>query len=225
MRPEEYGLAYRAAYARARAAAEKEAAEVLPLAEAVVPLRFLEEVLAQRSQRAAAEEREAQARYEVLLAKAEAARKQLQVALEAAQAEAAPELREKSRVLEVMSRVLRFEDVDLREAKAAAEAKEAEATKAEAAVLASSHAAPPRRRPPHPRAPLPPPHAGLPPNATPAGGGGGGRLEQVQGQSSFLVARPHPPGAAGSMVRGGCHVRGAGRCGRHGVPVGWGVVR
>ena len=152
-RPEEYGLAYRAAYARARAraAAEKEAAEVLPLAEAVVPLRFLEEVLAQRSQRAAAEEREAQARYEVLLAKAEAARKQLQVALEAAQAEAAPELREESRVLAVMPRVFRMEGkvvdenkvcyVDLREAESAAKAKEAEATKAEAAVLA-----PTRRR-------------------------------------------------------------------------------
>ena len=189
MRPEEYGLAYRAAYERARAAAEKEAAEVLPLAEAVAPLRFLEEVLAQRSQRAAAEEREAQARYEVLLAKAEAARKQLQVALEAAQAEAAPELREESRVLAVMERVFLMEDVDLREAEAAAKAKEAEATKAEAAVLA-----PTRRRLAaalHTHAPpYPPPHAGLPPDATPAGGGGGGRLEQVRGQFS---GRQTPP--------------------------------
>ena len=105
---------------------------------------------------------------------------------------------------------------------AAAPEREAEATKAEA-VLAPSHAAPPRRRPPHPHPP--PHHAGSPPNATRAGGGGGGRLEQVQGQSSFLVAKPHPPGAAGSMVRGGCHARGAGRCGRHAVPVVRGVVR
>ena len=200
---------------------------MLPLAEAVAPLRFLEEVLAQRSQRAEAEEREAQARYKVLRLPWEV-KKPLLVALEAAQAEAAPELREESRVLRVMgSAASSWEALirELREAEAAAEAMEAEATKAEAAVLAPSHAAPPRRRPPPPRAPLPPPHAGLPPNATPAGGGGGGRLEQVQGQSSFLVARPHPPGAAGSMVRGGCHARGAGRCGRHAVPVGRGVVR
>ena len=223
MRPEEYGLAYRAAYARARAAAEKEAAEVLPLAEAVAPLRFLEEVLAQRSQRAAAEEREAQARYEVLLAKAEVLRKQLQVALEAAQAEAAPELREESRVLAVKWRVFRMEDVDLREAESAAKARRRRRPRRKRRYsLPRGAASPP---PSTPRAPLPPPHAGLPPNATPAGGGGGGRLEQVRGQSSFLVARPHPPGAAGSMVRGGCHVRGAGRCGRHGVPVGWGLVR
>ena len=41
---------------------------------------------------------------------------------------------------------------------AAASEREAEATKAEAAVLAPSHAAPPRRRPPRPRAPPTPPH-------------------------------------------------------------------
>ena len=76
----------------------------------------------------------------------------MQVALEAAQAEAAP-LREESRVLREMARVMGHDTypaypisvdarhVDLREAKAAAEAKEAEATKAEAAVLA-----PTRRR-------------------------------------------------------------------------------
>ena len=63
-RREDYEFAYRATYARARAAAEKEAAEVVPLAEAVAPLRFLEEVLALRSQRAAGEEREARARYD-----------------------------------------------------------------------------------------------------------------------------------------------------------------
>ncbi|EOD40900.1 hypothetical protein EMIHUDRAFT_454126 [Emiliania huxleyi CCMP1516] len=53
---------------------------------------------AYRSQRAAAEEREAQARYKVLRLPWEV-KKPLLVALEAAQAEAAPELREESRVL------------------------------------------------------------------------------------------------------------------------------
>ena len=140
---EDYESAYRAAFVQARAAAEKEAAEVVPLAEAVAPLRILEEVLAQRSQRAEAEEREAQARYKVLRLPWEV-KKPLLVALEAAQAEAAPELREESRVLRVMgSAASSWEALirELREAEAAAEAMEAEATKAEAAVLAPSHAA------------------------------------------------------------------------------------
>ena len=140
---EDYESAYRAAFVQARAAAEKEAAEVVPLAEAVAPLRILEEVLAQRSQRAEAEEREAQARYKVLRLPWEV-KKPLLVALEAAQAEAAPELREESRVLRVMgSAASSWEALirELREAEAAAEAMEAEATKAEAAVRAPSHAA------------------------------------------------------------------------------------